>query len=710
MRQFFFPESIALIGASEGTEKIGGKTLDAIVSHGYQGRLYPVNASKSRIGDLVAYPTIESIDDTIDLAIVAIPAPYVLQAVRQCAAKGVPYVIVISSGFNEAGPEGKRLQAALLEVARETGIRINGPNAEGLFTTANNLAATFSPAIHIEKGDPDSARQIGIVSQSGGLGFGFYNRGRRDNLNFNHIVSVGNQVDLELNDYAEFLLEQPNTAVLMMYVESFVDPARFVALMQRAADLKKPIVMVKVGRSEAGGQAAASHTGALASPVKVVDAVLDAGGVLRADDQAELLDMAAGLIHYPALKGNRVAVVSPSGGTAVWLTDALQAAGFELPSIDAASQARMQAYIPSFGSTSNPIDITAQTTTHGYAATLEILGEASYIDAIVLAASFAHEKRLISEGQQIAELSRRVGKPVLLYSYTIPSEGSMRRLKALGLHCFVTMRGCVLALSAMRDYEAFQALRQAAAHGSEPSLPVPPNARAKALDILAQSSHPIVAEHPAKRLLAAYGIDVPQEHIAADLGHALELANQIGYPVALKVHSADLAHKTEAGAVALGVKDADALSAAYERILASAKSYDANAVIDDVLIQPMAGAGVEIIAGLLNDEQFGPMVMVGCGGIFAEVLDDVVMAPAPLSVLQSHALIARLKGAKLLDGVRGKPPADREALATFLVRLSHMALDLREELVEFDVNPIFVHHRGQGLTVVDALGVKSTKH
>jgi acetyltransferase len=709
MRQFFFPESIALIGASEGTEKIGGKTLDAIVSHGYKGRLYPINASKARIGNLVAYPDIGSVNDSIDLAIVAIPAPHVLEAVRQCAAKGVPYVIVVSSGFNEAGPEGRRLQAALLELARETGIRINGPNAEGLFTTAISLAATFSPAIHIEKGEPDSARQIGIVSQSGGLGFGFYNRGRRDNLNFNHIVSVGNQVDLELNDYAEFILEQPNTAVLMMYVESFVNPGRFVSLMQRAADLRKPIVMVKVGRSKAGGQAAASHTGALASPVKVVDAVLDAGGVLRADDQAELLDIAAGLIHYPALKGNRVAVVSPSGGTAVWLTDALQAAGFELPAIDEDSQARMREYIPSFGSTGNPVDITAQTTTHGYAATLEILGKADYIDAIVLAASFAHEKRLISEGQQIAELSRSVGKPVLLYSYTIPSDGSMRRLKALGLHCFVTMRGCVLALAAMRDYAAFQALHQSPSSGLPSRLPLPPNARAQALDILAQSPHTIIAEHPAKRLLASYGIDVPKEHVAKDLNEALQFASQIGYPVALKVHSADLAHKTEAGAVVLGVKDASVLSVAYERVLASARSYDATAVLDGVLIQPMSREGVEMIAGLSNDEQFGPMVLVGTGGIFAEVLDDVVMAPAPLSVLQAHALIGRLKGAKLLDGVRGRPPADRQALATFLVKLSHMAVDLAQELAEFDVNPVFVHPNGKGLTIVDALGVKAAK-
>ena len=702
MKQFFYPESIALIGASEGTEKIGGKTLDAIISHGYTGRLYPVHPNRTQIGHLQAYPDVMAIPDQIDLAIIAIPAPHVAAAVLQCGLKGIPYVLVVSSGFNEAGQRGSELQTELLKAARAAGVRISGPNAEGLFTTGIRLAATFSPAISIEMGDPASQRQIGIVSQSGGLGFGFYNRGRRDNLNFNHIVSVGNQVDLELNDYAQYILEQPETAALMMYVESFVNAKRFVALAQRAADLQKPIVMVKVGRSEAGGKAAASHTGAMASPVKVVDAVLDACGVLRADDQGELLDVAAGLINYPLPNGNRVAVVSPSGGTAVWLTDALQAQGFELPAMDAHSQSLLQAFIPSFGSTVNPIDITAQTTTHGYAATLEVLAQADYIDAIVLAASFAHEKRLISEGRQIAELTRSIGKPVLLYSYTIPSEGSRRRLKELGLHCFTTMRGCVLALAAMRDYRAFLSLRQQSRLSANKLGSLQGAARA----ILTDCHHKIVPEFQAKRLLQLYGVKIDAEAIAPVVSQAAQIAARIGYPVALKVHSAEIAHKTEANAVALGVTDSQALAQAYERIIANAKAYAPDAKIDGVLVQSMARPGVEMMAGIVIDAQFGPMVMVGSGGVFAEVLDDTAMAPAPLSFEQSHALIRRLKGSKLLEGVRGQPEADRDSLAEFLVCLSNMAVDLQDDLIEFDVNPVFVHPNGQGITVVDALGIR----
>lgn len=703
MKQFFFPQSIAVIGASQGTEKIGGKTFDAIVSHGYGGRLYPVNPRLDQLDSFKTYPNVGQIDDEIDLAIIAIPAPHVADAVRECAAKGIPYVVVVSSGFNEAGESGRMLQTQLQQICRQTGIRISGPNAEGLFTTSISLAATFSPAIHIDKGDPGSARQIGIVSQSGGLGFGFYNRGRRDNLDFNHIVSVGNQVDLELNDYAEFILEQPDTAVLMMYVESFVDAARFIALARRAADLRKPIVMVKVGRSKAGGKAAASHTGAMASPVKVVDAVLDAVGVLRADDQGELLDIAAGLIHYPLPQGNRVAVVSPSGGTAVWLTDALQAQGFELPVIDDASQALMQQYIPPFGSTANPVDITAQTTTHGYAATLEILARAPYIDAIVMAASFAHEKRLISEGRQIAQLSKTVGKPVLLYSYTIPSEASRRLLKDLGLHCFTTMRGCVLALSALRDYGAFLSLREQ----SDAAAVTIEADKKSALDVIAACEGQVIAEFDAKRLLQCYGVNVDPQSIATDVEQALQIAKDIGYPLALKVHSADIAHKTEAQAVALGVSDPQSLREAYVRIMDNARSYAPLARIDGILVQPMARRGVEMMAGIVVDPQFGPMVMVGTGGIFAEVLDDSVMAPAPLSLAQSQALINRLKGRKLLEGVRAMPPADCDALAQFLVRLSRMASDLRNSLVEFDVNPVIVHPAGQGVTVVDALGIRA---
>lgn len=709
MKSFFYPTSIALIGASEGTEKIGGKTLDAILSHGYEGHLYPVHPKRSHIAGLKAYSDVMAIDGPVDLAIIAIPAPQVCEAVLQCGRKGIPYVLVVSSGFNEAGPEGRALQTQLREAARQAGVRISGPNAEGLFTTRIKLAATFSPAIHIKMGNPDSTRQIGIVSQSGGLGFGFYNRGRRDNLDFNHIVSVGNQVDLEINDYAEYIIEQPETAALMMYVESFVDARRFVTLTKRAADLHKPIVMVKVGRSEAGGKAAASHTGALASPVKVVDAVLDACGVLRAEDQGELLDIAAGLILYPGLKGgNRIAVVSPSGGTAVWLTDALQAHGFELPTIDPESQAKLQMFIPSFGSTVNPIDITAQTTTHGYAATLEVLAEADNIDAVVLAASFAHEKRLISEGEQIAKLSRSIGKPVLLYSYTVISEGSQRRLSDLGLHCFTTIRGCVLALAAMRDYRDFQALYQ-----STRSLPaVAGTVQAEARNLL--NSRPgrqnaVIPEFEAKQLLKLYGVAIQEEAIASTPDQARALAAKLGYPVALKVHSADIAHKTEAGAVALGIGHESELDAAFHRILKNAKAYAPDAVIDGILVQPMARPGVEMMAGIVVDAQFGPMVMVGTGGIFAEVLEDTALAPAPMSLEQSQALIRRLKGSRLLDGVRGQPKADRESLAQFLVQLSIMASDLQDDLTEFDVNPVFVHPQGHGITIVDALGIRASQ-
>jgi len=704
MKQFFYPESIAVIGASEGTEKIGGKTLDAIISHGYEGRIYPIHPRHTHIGGLKAYPDVVSIEDKIDLAIIAIPAQLVCEAVRQCGQKAIPYVLVVSSGFNEAGAEGQALQAELLRVSKEVGVRVSGPNSEGLFTTRTKLAATFSPAINIEIGDLAAKRQIGIVSQSGGLGFGFYNRGRRDNLNFNHIVSVGNQVDLELSDYADYIIEQPETAVVMMYVESFANAKRFVELARRAAVLRKPIVIVKVGRSVAGGKAAASHTGALASPAKVVDAVLDACGVLRADDQGELLDIAAGLTNYALPKDDRVAVVSPSGGTAVWLTDALQAQGFELPTLDENSQSVLQTFIPSFGSTANPVDITAQTTVHGYSETLEVLAKADNIDAIILAASFAHEKRLISEGQRIAELSRSIGKPVLLYSYTLISEGSRARLRDLGLHCFTTIRGCVLALAAMRDYRNF--LDKEKQPERVDWLPGPVQTKVKA--VLKSYPGKVIAEFQAKQLMELYGIPIAQEAIATDPEHARQIAARIGYPVALKVHSADITHKTEAQVVQLGLPDDRSIEPAFRQILSRAKSYAPDAVIDGVLVQAMAKPGVEMMAGIVMDKQFGPMIMIGSGGIFAEVLEDTALAPAPLSLSESHSLIRRLKGNKLLDGVRGQPAADRNSLAQFLVRLSIMAVNLQNDLVEFDVNPVFVHPDGQGITIVDALGIRST--
>jgi acetyltransferase len=565
------------------------------------------------------------------------------------------------------------------------------------------VAATFSPAIDIDKGDVNSRKQIGIVSQSGGLGFAFFNRGRRDNLEFSHIISVGNQVDLEIAEYVEYLIEQESTKVIMMYLESLKDPLRFLKAAQRAADLGKPIIVAKVGSSKAGRRAAESHTGAIASSAEVVNAVFSHHGILRVEDQDELLNLAGAFIHNPLPKGNRVAIISASGGTAVWLADACEATGFEVPEIDAERRARMAEFIPGYGSTNNPVDITAQGV-NGYAKSLQILGEAPYIDAIIIAATFAHERRLINEGKEIAELSRRLGKPVLLYSYTLPSERSRQLLKDLGLHCYTSLQGCVRSLKGLLEYSRFQESRAQRSAPVRERGQMPEAAR----EILAVPNK-VLCEYEAKALLAAYGVKVPEEALARTADEAVAHAEQLGYPVALKLQSPEIPHKTEARAVKLGLPNGKAVREWFDVIRANGAAHVPGADIHGVLVQKMAVPGRELIAGVINDGDFGPMLMVGLGGIYVEVLGDVAIAPTPITHATAHEMLGRLRGNRLLTGVRGEPPKDLDAVADFLVCLSHMAWDARDVLAEFDVNPIFVHDAGAGITVVDALGIKKAK-
>jgi acyl-CoA synthetase (NDP forming) len=699
LERLFAPGSVAVIGAAESIEKIGGRALRVLLKHGYRGRVYPINPRLAEVAGLKSYASIAEVPEAVDLVIVAIPAVMVPGVVEQCAAAGVKAAVILSSGFKETGEEGARLEARLREVCERTGIRISGPNSEGLYGVGSNTAATFNSAVEPDSGDLGAQAQIGIVSQSGGLAFALYNKGRHDGLVISHVVSVGNQTDLESADYVAHLIEQERIRAVVMYVEAFKQPAKFLAAARRAAALGKPIVMAKVGRSDAGSRAARSHTGAMASPRAVVDAVLDAAGIVQADEQQQLLDIAAVFAGNPLPRGRRVGIVSISGGTAAWLADACSAAGLEVPELDAECRARIARTLPSYASSNNPVDVTAQAG-EGFLQSLDIIGEAANIDAIIVAANFAGERRLLREGRAIADWMRRVGKPVLLYSYAYPSDQSRQILRDLGIRCYTSLQGCVRSLKSLADYADFQASRRERVAPQRTLADVP----AAAASLLA-SARGTLCEYEAKQLLAAYGVPIPEERVARSAAEAVAHAERLGYPVALKVQSPDIAHKTEAGAVMLGLSSAGAVREAYDCAMESARRFAPDAAIHGMLVQKMARRGLEMIAGIVNDRDYGPLVMVGFGGIHAEVLDDKMLAPAPLTAASAQRMLARLRGYRLLLGVRGEPARDIEALVDFLVRLSHLAWDARNSIAEFDVNPVFVHEAGHGISIVDALAV-----
>jgi acetate---CoA ligase (ADP-forming) len=697
---FLSPRSIAVIGASDGVEKIGGRLMNNLLRHGYGGRLYPINLGRAEVWGLKAYRDLAALPEPVDLALIAIPASAVPEAIEACAKAGISRVVIASSGFADAGEAGAALQLHVVAQARAAGIRIAGPNTQGFYNVPAGIAATFSPAVAIDPGPKGKRPRIGIVSQSGGLGFSLYNRGRSDGLDFSSIVSIGNQSDLELADYADILLDDGDTKVVMLFIEAIKTPRKFIALAEKAASLEKPLIVAKVGRYKAASRAVSSHTGSLAGTDSAYDAVFERWGVIRAESAEEMLEIAALFTRHRMPRGNRIAVISATGGTAAWLTDTCEAHGLELPEIDPARRARLMEFIPPYGSPLNPVDITAQGL-RGYAPALAIVEDSPSHDAIIIAISLAQEARIAREGEALAKLIHASQKPILVYTYANASDKAKAMMADWDLHYFARMTGCARALEAGLAYHRFQETFRAKAHAD----PAPSPAAGAAHRFLAARGR-ILCAYEAAELLALYGI-AAEGRLATSADEAVEAAEALGWPVALKVQSPHLPHKTEAKALALGIADAAALRRAWDAVLANARAYAPAAELRGALVQKMARSGIELIAGVARDADFGPIVMCGLGGIHAELFGDVAFAPAPLSLAQAEAMTGRLKAARLLAGLRGAPPADRRAFAGLLVNLSRLAWDARDVIAEIDLNPVIVHDNG--LAVVDALIVQRDK-
>jgi acyl-CoA synthetase (NDP forming) len=700
LEHFLNPRSIAVIGATEGVEKIGGRLIGNLLRHQFPGRLYPINLNRAELWGVRAYRDLAALPETPDLALIAIPAASVIGAIEECANAGIGNVMIASSGFADAGAAGAALQERAVAAAHVRGIRLAGPNTQGFFNVPEGIAATFSPAVAIDAGTRAKRRRIGVVSQSGGLGFSLFNRGRADGLDFSSIVSVGNQCDLELADYADLLLDDEDTKAVLLFIEAVKTPEKFIALARKAAQLEKPLIVAKAGRNKAARRAVASHTGSLSGSDEAYNAVFRRWGVIRAESVEEMLEAAALFTRHKLPRGNRVAVVSATGGTAAWLTDTLEAKGFELPEIDAARQKRLMEFIPPYGSPRNPVDITAQGL-RGYAPALEVVADSTEHDAFVLCITLAQEVRIAREGDALARIIHGSDKPMLIYTYANASDKAKAMMAGWDLHYFTRMSGCAGALEAGLAYRQFlDTFRD-----EKPADERPSQVAERARRVLAAKG-PLLCEYEAAEVLALYGIEIGGK-LAASADEAAARAAELAYPVALKVQSPQIPHKSDAGGVRLGIADETTLRRAYGEIVGNARRFASAAEIRGVLVQKMAAPGIELIAGVANDVDFGPIVMCGAGGIHAEILRDTAAAPAPLTDTQADAMIGRMKAARLLAGARGEAAADRRGFAALLVRLARLAWDLRGEIAEIDLNPVIAG--AGGLAVVDALIVRKDR-
>ncbi len=707
------PRTIAVIGAAPLGQGIRGRIVEVLRAHPFEGKIFPVSRSLDEVQGLKAYPSIEACPEPVDLAVFVIPAKFVAAELERCGKAGVKAAIIISSGFaEEPGETGARMQAELRAIAARYNMAVNGPNSEGFANLEANLCATFSPAV-VPSGvsllpERQGNGRVAVVAQSGGMGFAFYDRGRPKELTFNHIITTGNEACLEVFDYVEHLVDEGRTDAILLLIEDVKTAGTFRRAAAKALKAGVPLIVNKIGKTDAGARAAASHTAALAGSYSAFQANARHYGLIEGNNLEEMVDIVQGFLAWkgklPA--GRRMGICTGSGGGGGWMADTCQSHGLEVPTLDAETRAKIDPVLPSYGTSQNPVDGTAQAIRQvGYGGMAELVVSSPVVDGVMVVMSARAADHLLHEKEKLAALKASSPKPILMWTYTLPAAASVRVLTDAGYPLFTNMQHAVTTMRHMADWRAHRE-RFLASEGTAARLHDAGPAVAAALAGAAGA----LTEAQSKPLLAAYGIgSAEHERLAKSREAAIAALGEIGGAVALKVQSPDILHKTEAGAVALNATTADEVGAAYDRILASAKAYAPNARIDGVLVQAMAKKGREVILGVNRDAQFGPVLMLGLGGVHVEVLKDVAFAPVPLTRDDATRLIGQLKGAGLLDAHRGQPAADKAALAELIVRLSQFAADHADRIAEIDLNPVIVHPEGQGATIADALIVTTNQ-
>ena len=699
MRPLLAPKTVAVVGASRDSGSLGRRILDAIVAGGFAGPVYPINPKVSEVDGLRCYASVADAPRGIDLAIVAVPTSLVLQVVAECAAVGVKSLVVITAGFAEVGVAGRALQQELVDLVRGHGLRMVGPNCMGLLNTAADvrLNASFSPIV------PPAGR-VAFSSQSGALGMAILQLAIERRVGLSSFVSVGNKADVSSNDLLEYWEADPDTAVILLYLESFGNPRRFARLARRIGRTK-PIVAVKAGRTRAGIRAAGSHTAALAASDIAVDALFHQSGVIRADTIDEMFDLAACLEAQPLPPGRRVAIVTNAGGPGILAVDACEAAGLTVAPFSAGTQARLSAFLPPEASIGNPIDMIASAGPDAYRRAIEVSLTSDDTDALIVIYTPVDPRTSGETLQAIREgiaAGRRAGathKPVLGCLMAGDGRPLPLDLQSERIPVYIFPENAARALGRAAAYASWRA--------QPPALPWSfedirvDQARAVCRHALDTRGDGWLTSDEVRVVLGAFGLPLVGEILAHSEEDAVAAARVIGFPVAAKLASRRVTHKTDVGGVELNLASEDAVRRAFAEVLARGRTHVADADIDGVVIQSMVSGGIETMIGIAADPLFGPLIGFGLGGIHVEVLGDVRFRVTPLTDRDADELLHEIRGLPLLLGYRGHPPADLDALREILLRVSRLAADV-PEIAELDLNPVIALAPGHGCRVVDA--------
>ena len=686
------PRSVAVFGASEDIGKFGGRIISFLLRHGFAGDVYPINPNRAEILGRKAYAAIASVPAAPDVAILALPGNAIVETVAAAAAAGVGCCVIITTGFAEAGEAGTRMQAELVELAARTGMRIVGPNCMGLIVPHHRMALCSSVVLNTDTlGDG----AIGLISQSGGLMVSVFDRSKTDGIGMRYAVSLGNQSDLEICDFLEFMIADRATRAVCLYIEGLLDGGRFRAAAERCRSEGKPLIVLKTGRTSEGIAAARSHTASLAGSWEAFAAVCREQGVVLARDPDDMMRAAHFLVEHPqARRGGRVAVLSSSGGGSATASDRVTEMGLTLAPIGDATRAALETMLLP-PQAANPVDLGGRKVPQN----VEIAADATRIlfadDAVDYGLAFLMSMPFyLKRSLAVAEASKASGKPVAIVctpgAAANPAREEMRKQ---GLVIFDSVEQALRVLALIAEFDHLRA-RPVVLPSRPVGLQRPPS-----LERMASGPQ---TESEVKRILAQYGIAVAREQIAATPADAADAAARLGFPVVLKIVAREIVHKSDAGGVRVGLHDRAAVAAAAADIEERIRRSHPGARIEGYSVQEMVRGDAEVIIGLRRDEHFGPIVIVGLGGIAVELLQDVAIATAPLARARVRELIAGLKTAALFAGVRGRLALDVDAIADIAERMSWLAADLGPRLVELEVNPLIVRSAGGGAVAVDA--------
>lgn len=691
LRELFRPGSVAVIGASRSPGKIGYVLLKNLIESSYRGSIYPINPNAEEVLGLRCFPSVLDVDDEVELAVVAIPAELVPPVAEQCGRKGVKAMIVISAGFRESGREGHALERRLTEIASAYGMRILGPNCLGLIDTWTPINVTFA------SGMPKRG-EIGFISQSGALGTAILDWMIKRGIGFSKFISLGNKADLDEVDFIEAMGEEESVKAILLYVESIERGERFIEV-SRKVSKAKPIVALKGGTSTAGARAAGSHTGALVGNFTSYRVAFRKAGVIHSESLEDLFNYAISFTWQPIPRGEKVAIVTNAGGPGIIATDLCERLGVELAELHPETRSSLAKGLPPAASTVNPIDILGDARADRYRLAIERSLEDPNVDALLVILSPQAMTEVRATAEAIVEAHRRRGdKPILaVFMGGGLVEEASNYLKENRIPCFEFPEEGVRALSALLEYSRF--LRRA--EGPIVRLEdVDPATVRETLKAVRSEGRVNLLPLEAFRILEAYGVRTPKSEVASTADEAIEYAERLGYPVALKIVSPDILHKTDIGGVALNLRSEEEVRYAFDDILVKVSKLMPQARLTGIMVQSMVPKGKEMIIGMTRDRQFGPLMMFGLGGIYVNFLRDVSFGLAPLSLEETSQMIEETKASILLKGIRGEPPSDIEALKDVIIRVSQLAIDF-PIILEMDINPIIVYEQGKGCISLD---------